>query len=63
MNVEILDRMLVTQIDNLFTYIEELSPSKNKEKIEFSEYEESKEKIMHLRDRVEEFVTSKQVLK
>ncbi len=46
--VDILDPMLVTQIDNLFTYIEELSPSKNKEKIEFSEYEEAKEKIMHL---------------
>jgi len=43
--------MLVTQIDNLFTYIEQLTPSKNKEKIEFSEYEESKEKIMHLRER------------
>jgi len=38
--------MLVTQIDNLFTYIEQLTPSKNKEKIEFSEYEESKEKII-----------------
>jgi len=55
--------MLVTQIDNLFTYIEEFSPSKNKEKIEFSEYEESKEKIMHLRERLEEFVTTKKVLK
>jgi len=61
--VDILDPMLVTQIDNLFTYIEELSPSKNKEKIEFSEYEESKEKIMHLRERLDEFVTSKEVLK
>jgi len=61
--VDILDPMLVTQIDNLFTYIEELSPSKNKEKIEFSEYEESKEKIMHLRERLEEFVTTKKVLK
>jgi len=49
--VDILDPMLVTQIDNLFTYIEQLTPSKNKEKIEFSEYEESKEKIMHLRER------------
>jgi hypothetical protein len=27
--VDILDPMLVTQIDNLFTYIEQLSPSKN----------------------------------
>jgi len=35
--VDILDPMLVTQIDNLFTYIQELSPSKNKEKLEFSE--------------------------
>jgi len=61
--VDILDPMLVTQIDNLFTYIEQLSPSKNKEKIEFSEYEESKEKIMHLRERLEEFVTTKKVLK
>ncbi len=61
--VDILDPMLVTQIDNIFTYIEALSPSKNKEKIEFSEYEESKEKIMHLRERLEEFVTAKEVLK
>jgi len=61
--VDILDPMLATQIDNLFTYIEELSPSKNKEKLEFSEYEGAKEKIMHLRERVEEFVTTKQVLK
>ncbi len=35
--------MLVTQIDNLFTFIQELSPSKNKEKLEFSEYEEPKD--------------------
>ena len=61
--VDILDPMLVTQIDNLFTYIEHLSPSKNKEKLEFSEYEEVKEKIMHLRERLEEFVTTKEVLK
>jgi len=61
--VDILDPMLVTQIDNLFTYIEQLSPSKNKEKLEFSEYEKSKEKIMHLRERLEEFVTTKKVLK
>jgi len=61
--VDILDPMLVTQIDNLFTYIEELSPSKNKEKIEFSEYDDVKEKIMHLRERLEEFVTTKKVLK
>jgi hypothetical protein len=61
--VDVLDPMLVTQIDNLFTYIEQLSPSKNKEKLEFSEYEETKEKIMHLRDRLEEFVTTREVLK
>jgi len=61
--VDILDPMLATQIDNLFTYIEQLSPSKNKEKLEFSEYEKAKEEIMHLRDRMEEFVTTKQVLK
>ena len=61
--VDILDPMLVTQIDNLFTYIEQLSPSKNKEKLEFSEYEEVKEKIMHLRERLEEFVTTKEVFK
>jgi len=61
--VDILDPMLATQIDNLFTYIEQLSPSKNIEKIEFSGYEKAKEEIMHLRDRVEEFVTTKQVLK
>ena len=61
--VDILDPMLVTQIDNLFTFIQELSPSKNKEKLEFSEYEESKEKIMHLKERLDEFVTTKEVLK
>ena len=61
--VDVLDPMLVTQIDNLFTHIEQLSPSKNKEKLEFSEYEKTKEKIMHLRDRVEEFVSTKEVLK
>ena len=61
--VDILDPMLTTQIDNLFTYIEQLSPSKNKEKLEFSEYDDVKEKIMHLRDRLEEFVTTKEVLK
>ena len=61
--VDILDPMLATQIDNLFTNIEQLSPSKNKEKLEFSEYEKAKEEIMHLRDRVEEFVTTNQVLK
>jgi hypothetical protein len=61
--VDILDPMLVSQIDNLFTYVQELSPSKNKEKIKFSEYEESKEKIMHMRDRLEEFVTTKKELK
>jgi len=55
--------MLATQIDNLFTYIEQLSPSKNKEKLEFSEYEEVKEKIMHLKERLEEFATTRQVLK
>jgi len=61
--VDILDPMLVTQIDNLFTYVEELSPSKNKEKLEFSEYDDAKEKIMHLKERLEEFVTTKKVLK
>jgi len=61
--VDILDPMLATQIDNLFTYIEQLSPSKNKEKLEFSEYEETKEKIMHLKERLEEFATMRQVLK
>jgi len=61
--VDILDPMLATQIDNLFTYIEQLSPSKNKEKLEFSEYEQVKEKIMHLKERLEEFATTKQVLK
>jgi len=61
--VDILDPMLVTQIDNLFTYIEELSPSKNKEKPEFSEYDDAKEKIMHLEERLGEFVTTKKVLK
>jgi len=61
--VDILDPMLVNQIDNLFTFIQELSPSKNKEKLEFSEYEESKERIMHLKERLDEFVTTKEVLK
>ncbi len=61
--VDILDPMLITQIDNLFTYIEQLTPSKNKERIEFSEYKESKEKIIHLIDRLEEFVTTKKELK
>ncbi len=55
--------MLATQIDNLLTNIEQLCPSKNKEKLEFSEYEKVKDEIMHLRDRVEEFVTTKEVLK
>jgi len=61
--VDILDPMLVTQIDNLLTNIEQLCPSKNTEKLEFSEYEKAKEKIMHLRERLEEFVTTKEVLK
>ena len=61
--IDILDPMLVTQIDNLFTNIEQLSPSKNKEKLEFTEYEKAKEEIMHMRDRLEEFVTTNQVLK
>jgi epoxyqueuosine reductase QueG len=61
--VDILDPMLVSQIDNLFTYVQELCPSKNKEKIKFSEYDDVKEKIMHLRERLEEFVTTKKVLK
>ena len=61
--VDILDPMLVAQIDNLFTYIQEISPSKNKEKLEFSEYEELKERIMHLKERLDEFVTTKEVLK
>ncbi len=61
--VDILDPMLVSQIENLFTYIEEFSPSKNKEKIEFSEYDDVKEKIMHLRERLEKFVTTKKALK
>ena len=61
--VDVLDPMLATQIDNLLTHIEQLSPSKNKEKLEFSEYEKVKEEIMHLRDRVEEFVTTEEVLK
>ncbi len=61
--VDVLDPMLVTQIDNLLTHVEQLCPSKNKVKLEFSEYDDVKEKIMHLRDRVEEFVTTKEVLK
>ena len=61
--VDILDPMLAIQIDSLFTHIEQFTPSKNKEKLEFSEYEKAKEEIMHLRDRVEEFFTTKQVLK
>ena len=61
--VDILDPMLATQMDNLFTFIEQLSPSKNKKKLEFLEYDDVKEKIMHLRDRVEEFITTKEVLK
>ena len=61
--VDILDPMLAIQIDSLFTHIEQFTPSKNKEKIEFSEYEKAKEEIMHLRDRMEEFFTTKQVLK
>jgi len=61
--VDVLDPMLATQIDNHLTYVEQLCPSKNKEKLEFTEYEKVKEEIMHLRDRVEEFVTTKEVLK
>jgi len=61
--VDVLDPMLATQIDNLLTNVEQLCPSKNKEKLEFPEYEKVKDEIMHLRDRVEEFVTTKEVLK
>ncbi len=61
--VDILDPMLISQIENLFTHIEELSSLKNKEKIEFSKYDDVKEKIMHLRERLEEFVTTKKELK
>ncbi len=61
--VDVLDPMLATQIDNHLTYVEQLCPSKNKEKLEFSEYEKVKEEIMHLRDRLEEFVTTKEVQK
>jgi len=61
--VDVLDPMLATQIDNLLTHIEELCPSQNKEKLEFSEYEKVKDEILHLRDRVEEFVTTKEVQK
>ena len=61
--VDVLDPMLATQIDNHLTYVEQLCPSKNKEKLEFTEYEKVKEEIMHLRDRLEEFVTTKEVQK
>ncbi len=61
--VDVIDPMLATQIDNHITYVEQLCPSRNKEKLEFPEYEKVKEEIMHLRDRVEEFVTTKEVLK
>ncbi len=61
--VDILDPMLISQIENLFTHIEQLASLKNKEKIKFSEYDDVKEKIMHLRERLEEFVTTKKVLK
>ena len=61
--VDVLDPMLATQIDNHLTYVEQLCPSKNKEKLEFPEYEKVKEEIMHLRDRIEEFVTTKEVQK
>ena len=61
--VDVLDPMLATQIDNHLTKVEQLCPSKNKEKLEFPEYEKVKDEIMHLRDRVEEFVTTKEVLK
>jgi len=61
--VDILDPMLATQIDNLLIYIEPLCPSKNNVKLEFSEYEEAKEKILHLKERLKEFVTSYEVIK
>ncbi len=61
--VDVLDPMLATQIDNHLTYVEQLCPSKNKEKLEFPEYKKVKEEIMHLRDRIEEFVTTKEVQK
>jgi len=61
--VDVLDPMLATQIKNLLASIEQFTPSKNKEKLEFSEYEKAKEEIMHLRDRMKEFVTTKEVLK
>ncbi len=60
--VDILDPMLATQIDSLLEHIEQLGLSKNKEKLEFSEYEKAKEKIMKLRERLEEFVTANEVL-
>jgi len=60
--VDILDPMLATQIDSLLEHIEQLGLSKNKERLEFSEYEEAKEKIMQLRERLEKFVTYKEVL-
>jgi len=61
--VDILDPMLATQIDNILIYIEPLCPSKNNVKLEFSEYEEAKEKILHLKERLKEFVTSYEVIK
>ena len=63
LSVDILDPMLATQIESLLAFIEQFTPSKNKEKLEFSEYEKTKEKITHLRDRLKEFVTTKEVLK
>ena len=61
--VDILDPMLATQIENILASIEQFTPSKNKEQLEFSEYEKTKERIMHLRDRLKEFTTTKEVLK
>ena len=63
LSVDVLDPMLTTQIESLLASIEQFTPSKNKEELEFSEYEKTKEKITHLRDRLKEFATTKEVLK
>jgi membrane protein implicated in regulation of membrane protease activity len=63
LSIDILDPMLSNQIESLLVYIEQNTPSTNKEKLEFSDYEKTKDKILHIRDRLKEFETTDKVLK
>ena len=63
LSIDILDPMLHTQIENFLSSIEQITPSKNKEVLEFPNYEKIKEMILHLRDRLKKFETTNEVLK